>query len=700
MYSYGKIEANKNTAREVIKMTYDELLTQITQEQKNKAINTVLENTTLELQQHGNEVKSRPQYIEALRSTISSILFHNNREKIALTNLPTGCGKSTAVVNGISYLQSEDTSYIENIDYIRGTIILRLQTDDCDKTAEAINKKVGKEVAYAFHSKANDAGIKKNWIKPNDLQKYPVVVLTHEGLLSLLSRGSSSRITNWTNANGEVFERRRLIIDEEIANVKIVDVTYQDIMDIEYVFAEAEDKEVFKLYNKFVKELKEKFSEETKKKVNTLIFETFKYDEPTDETLAKYLDKNRYYEELNKYRKLSSLLRNGGYVNARNAKDGQVKKFITYSKVDLGTDFYITQLDATSDINHLYKINPNFEKIGLPSVKKYSNTNVHVYTGFTGSKANIEKHTKQTVEDIDKFPSNTEIRNFIDALIIDVIDKTQYKEKILVVFNTMEIEKIFNERLNAIAFDTINEKCYVYGKIKDKIKTAHFGELTGKNDWNDYDTCFMIGLPFYSYNHYPLYHLANEDKEKINIKVVYDEVTMRNDVGARRYVDENFEKVRIGLVASSVVQAMNRIKCRNINKDGNTPITDIYIINRDKKIDHLIRVAMPEVNILYDWKIKYNPKLIEENSEDKKTKEEPVDRLINFLKGLLYDANEINKLREEGHIDEKGIKFAYLKKMIKGLSNQNTWKKTIKHLKLIEFCKENNLEIKYRHIGI
>jgi len=334
----------------------------------------------------------------------------------------------------------------------------------------------------------------------------------------------------------------------------------------------------------------------------------------------------------------------------------------------------------------------------LPTIKTYSNTTIHIYNGFSGSKTNIEENIAQLREheNMKSFPSTLKYQNLIDSLIVDITRKTQYKEDVLVIFNNKEIEELFNKRLNSIDFDEFEGEAIVYGDIKKKIHTAHFGELTGRNDWNNCDTCFIIGLPFYSYGHYPLYNLALEgnpvEEESLGR---YVKVTLSNSKGARRYKNEQFEKIRLGLVASVVVQAINRIKCRKVNEKGDTPKTDIYIINTDKELYELFKIAMPLVNIQKDWILPYHPNIEKKKDVNKKCKEE---ELIEFLEELLKNREKMERFRSTGGIDDKGIKVGILKKQIKGLSNAGTWKNTINSYGVKQFLNDNNMELKRTYI--
>lgn len=676
-------------------MTYEDFINKTSEIIQNEIITSILNDTSSELERYGNVVKSRPEYMQALKLTIKSILFNVNDKK-ELIDLATGCGKSTTLINAISYVNSTKLNHIDNIDCIRGTLILKLQINDCEETVNAINKKAGKIVAYAYHSGEDKYGKPKNHINLEKLKTFPVVVLTHEGFITLTSKMQKSRITNWVNDNNKLFERKRLIIDEEIANVKMIEVSYRDLTDMENIFAAEEDESIVNTFDYYIKELKQKFLEKTTIDLNVLQYFSFKNDVDAEKNLRKYIKSKLKWNSSVLFNKIATLIKIGGYLKNRYQND-EKKKFITYSKIDIGDNYYVTQLDATSCINHLYDINSDFLKIKLPKVKSYSNTTIHIYNKFTGSKSSINDHVKKAERHISRIFDDNKI-NFIDAVHIDIIDKTKYKENVLLVFNSKEVEDVFSNRFRERnGFDTIKDKDYYFCDVNDKIEKVHFGELNGKNSWANCDKCYIIGLPFYSYAHYPLYYLAYNSQIDDNFLKDFGNITFTTLTGAKRFTDEQFEKVRLGLVAAAIVQAINRIKCRKIDEYGNTPKTDIYIINKDEKLDELIRIAMPDVNISYDWEFEYNPNLFVEGSNNIKKKQEPLNRLIEFLKDVINNPERVAEYKELGYIDDKGLKIKSLKSLVK-LRNQRTWKEVKNDNRFILFCKANGLELGYNHL--
>ena len=100
------------------------------------------------------------EYRNALAKVIYYIMYYNKEQKIATLPMITGGGKSTALINATSYMVNDPVLFKYS-----GTIILKLTQNDCEETANAINKKSSKEVAYAYHSG------KSNYTKCTNKQK-------------------------------------------------------------------------------------------------------------------------------------------------------------------------------------------------------------------------------------------------------------------------------------------------------------------------------------------------------------------------------------------------------------------------------------------------------------------------------------------------------------------------------------------------
>lgn len=98
---------------------------------------------------------------------------------------------------------------------------------------------------------------------------------------------------------------------------------------------------------------------------------------------------------------------------------------------------------------------------------------------------------------------------------------------------------------------------------------AHWGAIDGKNDWNDYDTVVIFGLSYrdqvWSTNTF------------FALQGLQDNRWLEQPSWGR-YADVRQEMQRRQLTVS-VIQAVNRVRCRRvIDRDGNCPPTDVFIV--------------------------------------------------------------------------------------------------------------------------
>jgi hypothetical protein len=134
-----------------------------------------------------------------------------------------------------------------------------------------------------------------------------------------------------------------------------------------------------------------------------------------------------------------------------------------------------------------------------------------------------------------------------------------------------------------------------YGLKCGTLDVTHWGALDGKNDWHEYDTVVLFGLPY------------------------IDDITPTNwFIGSAGFANAWFDgrrqfgryddmKVAIknGFIAKSVVQAINRVRCRTITDgQGACKATDVYILlpsgNTADAIISSIRQEMPGVRMT-EW---------------------------------------------------------------------------------------------------
>lgn len=625
--------------------------------------NQVLELTVSDLP-FGDTISDEYRY--ALGKVVYYIMYYNREQKIATLPMITGGGKSTALINAVSFMVNDDLLH-----EFSGTIILKLTQEDCESTANAINKKAGREVAYPYHSGTVN-GRRRNVIRKKRLLQYPILVMCHEGYKELSRHSDYSKILFWTDANVHDkysqynnYERKRLIIDEEMSNVQIQTITLHTITLIENAILNMGNKRLFNAFNNFITQVKKEFIKPYNIKRNIAEFVYFDIEIPKELDKEIFNQKDKAVQEA--YLALIDLIRHGGYVQYSN--DINKKCITTYSHININNpSFYTVQLDATAKINCLYDINDNYVLVDLPDFKTYQNTYIHIFDKITGSRSTIEKGLNE---------------GLLESCIKDIKSKAQKGDKILIILNNKKYIDLFKEKFYENSIIVENSKLISADTSQQyKIDFTYYGAFTGKNDWATYNKLFLIGIPIYGETAYPILYNVNSDVENF-LKLDTTLIPMN---GARRYLQKEFEDVRVSIIAKELIQGINRIRCRMF-EDGDTPEAHVYMINKDKEVDELIRKAMPGVNILYDWDLNYEHEY--NNKEKALTKEEIlINEIIKIQDNPVYRELLVAK----GILTNKGIKKSDLRELC-GFQARNTLSNAIKSPIFQQFCSDRNIDI-------
>lgn len=130
------------------------------------------------------------------------------------------------------------------------------------------------------------------------------------------------------------------------------------------------------------------------------------------------------------------------------------------------------------------------------------------------------------------------------------------------------------------------------------LSVGHWGAIDGSNQWKDCDTAVIFGLPYL-----PDTWAANA---YFALQGVKDNTWLQSKNRPHGKHKDVREALKTGHIVSSVVQAINRIRCRKvIDTDGNCPKADVYLMipngKEGKAILQGILQSMPKVN-LKEWK--------------------------------------------------------------------------------------------------
>lgn len=135
-----------------------------------------------------------------------------------------------------------------------------------------------------------------------------------------------------------------------------------------------------------------------------------------------------------------------------------------------------------------------------------------------------------------------------------------------------------------------------YGPRDGYVHFENWGNLDGKNDWNTCQAAILFGLPYL------------DDLEPAQRFIAYQgRQSGEWFAGSRKYEEHADIRTALndGFIAKSVVQAINRIHCRNaIDANGNCKPTDIFLLlpsgSTGTVVVGAIRQQMPGIRVA-DW---------------------------------------------------------------------------------------------------
>lgn len=611
---------------------FDKWINTLGKEKLFEKVDYATDTTIKDLTTYGNKVNE--DYKQAIQSLVYSIMFYRNKSTVLAVPLATGSGKSTTMINTVSYMCID-----KDFKQFCGSIILKLLIKDVDETVKEINKKYkeqleniggfGKsEIAVAYHSQSDFKAIN---LKAND---YPVIVTTHAMFNSMIDNNKIGDLLVWndnkynTTLKHDAYYRRRVIIDEEFKGIKFYNINMDTLNLIENASMNLCGEDLFKKFsNEVLTKLKQLFVKSYIMENNNILFTYFEGIEIPEEIKGAFA-KCKDQKARESLKAILNMLENGAYIHKED--DIAHKTFTSYKYTNLNCDiFNQILLDATADINTVYKINPNYSVLPLPNVKTYNNTHLHIFDGITGSRQSI----------IDNFDDG-----LLNAIVENIINNITEDEEILIVVNKSDLEI------------QIAEKFEEY-ECKNKIHYTHYGAITGANKWSQCKKQFMIGIPLVSQESYCLMYYCNSQENDFN---KYNN-NMRPIKGAKIFIDNNIEELRRGVISSEIIQALNRCQVRKLI-DGDTFETHLYMINKDKTIDSMIQKGMPEINISYDWDISY---LSLSNNTIVNTELSNEQKLINLMRDIVENEGYRNILiKDKKYILNKGIRKSLLRDIL------------------------------------
>ena len=455
--------------------------------------------------------------------------------------LPTGTGKTQALA-----VLCASQSLLRH----PGILIVTRYRAEADKLAEAINGLAQQQVALALHGMAP--------AETRRIHSSPVLVITHSAYRNALREIASDQghQTQWDRIRHYLqAERRWLVVDEAFDWIESFQVDVTELSALSGALASLVQPnrskslgDLAELTNSIVGVFERDGAAKslTDRQIDLLqeldiaeLKSLVSHSMPSDLDLWQSIEKPRralQKEYLSTLEQLCMLQRAG---NAWVSKRGKRIK-VNGSRLLMTADGkHGVILDATAAVDPMYELLGN--RVGLiprPALSRsYSNVTLNLSVGHSVGKEHLSKQAGRFWPDI-RSGLNKHLSHECQTLIVCHKD--------------------------------VEAELSIVGLNGNSVSKAHWGDLDGKNDWCDYDVAVIFGLPFL------------DDIAPTNAVLACQPQLSTawfngsRAFGQHRDIGQTFKD---GFVAKSVVQALNRIRCRKpIDAVGNCMPTDVFML--------------------------------------------------------------------------------------------------------------------------
>ncbi|MBN2896127.1 MAG: DEAD/DEAH box helicase [Campylobacterales bacterium] len=249
--------------------------------------------------------------------------------------------------------------------------------------------------------------------------------------------------------------------------------------------------------------------------------------------------------------------------------------------------------DATGDVARSYEIRSDHRRDvrivpKIENTRRYDHVTIKIATTLTGA-----SHFRD-IEKIENIISNVE---FGQRTLFVVHKDNKHVTKM------NKSQEPFTEALAKYGYKKTYgkrpEDVYEYANLDTGqiLSITHWGNITGLNDWSDYDTCVLFGL-----FHKPLNVARDQAISCTNVYFAFDDANQME-------LDKSIESSEL---LAEVVQAINRIRVRKtIDQNGNCDAANIYVMLDFHGVEEMVeklRSSMPGCSIS-DWDgVKVNKK--------------------------------------------------------------------------------------------
>lgn len=499
----------------------------------------------------------------------------------SILRLPTGAGKTLGLSLYCSLLSEKQEH--------PGVLIITKFTKEIDVLVEKINSPPYQATAYADHSD-------KEPLSHAELYSAPTLLITHSIYQKALkTEAQDEAVKAWWDkfTKWKYGSRKLIVIDEALDIVEPIAISLDTLRVVRgWVprWLEKEHPDKLEAFDKIIAQFynwEEKYSKEfDSDKVLPEFWENVDKTDiawlrdqlcelPLGQIVLGRSDKNSVNVRCKEF--FADLLTALSSVSWRETRKGIPILRTAYVALPTHVKNAVV-MDATAQRNRVYDLLgslPYFPPLPK-NIRNYKNVSLHVQYGFQNSKDHLSKKERDE-------------QYFVDAI------------------SSLNPKIPPNKRFLLVTFKGVKEKLTLL-KIKYRnCAVAHWGDLNGKNTWKDFDTIVLYGLPRLDGITPKSIILAFENwyRKSQNYHAAplgYHEEMPDGSAGGMLF--DNFvdpDEYHTGYVVTNVIQAINRIRCRQIiDEHGNCSPSDVYLLfgkgnPLEKDVLNGIKEEMPDI---------------------------------------------------------------------------------------------------------
>jgi hypothetical protein len=514
--------------------------------------------------------------------------------------MPTGTGKSQAT---IYYLQQ-----LEEVEDV-GVLVVSYFEEEAKLACHTVNEQTDDTANY--HS-ANHP------LKGVEINSTQVLYITHAQYLLALQEPLRMERLNAFNDK----PRLLVVIDESLSQVKGYQITVNDfntaISKIGQLLASGrneveQDKAALKDESEYLSSARTLLQELDgtitrysgvyptneqhnilKQPIGTLSCLSTYCSDKKKRQLLKRIDQSTDVEILKKVVAALSAIQSHDVCYFSQTDDGLCLNAVSWINI---AEQHTVVLDATANVSHIYTLHPDVEIVPIDKgLRRYDNVILHVSEqqyklGRDALNSNVsdEDLMYALINLISSAcPRNDEIDvEEFTALMENRKPMSAAKDRVLIVTSLKTEENLQD------TYPFIGGDFYAISHVNHEI--AHWGNITGKNDFKHYNKIILLGLYHRPSTHTTNLHITSER----GLKAIrhHNEAELDSDIQDERIKIKNSE------MAAEMIQAINRVRCRSvIDAEGNCANTDIYIFapsehNVFSDILETIKAQMPGINV-------------------------------------------------------------------------------------------------------